>query len=95
MWRLQKPLELHPGKGLPEGVILPAERRLMDRWARESPKEYRRLVKAGTAHQAARNALTLQEQMELELRAQNPGMTAMEADQHTRHVLSVKPRDPS
>ena len=96
MWKLRKPIPitLDP-KNLPEGRALPQEQMLMDRWAREDPKAYRRLVKAGTALQAARNALTLQEQMELELRADNPGMTPMEAEQFTRHVLSLKPRDPS
>ena len=67
----------------------------MARWKRVNLAEYRRLVRAGKALQAARNALTLKEQMDPGLRADNPGMTAMEAEQHTRHVLDLDPVDPS
>ena len=67
----------------------------MEWWAREEPQRYRQLKKAGTALTTARKALALYERMELELRAQNPGMTPMETDQHIRHVLSLTPGDPS
>ena len=77
------------------GKPLPAERQLMARWAREEPQRYRQLEKAGRALATARNALALYRQMELNLRAQNQGMTSMEAAQHVRHVLSLTPRDPS
>ena len=95
MWRLTRPVTFRPGEGLPPGKALPAERALLARWRREAPEDLRRLEKAGTALQAARTALTLQETLELNLRADNPGMTAMEAEQHTRHVLNLKPVDPS
>ena len=94
MWRLAKPVTFRPGEGLPPEP-LPAERALMARWARENPERYRRLERAGTALKTARQALTLQEHQELTLRAQNPGMTAMEADQYTRHILQLRPSDPS
>ena len=95
MWKLSHRLLVRPGEGLPPDRALPAERDLMARWERENPAEYRRLVRAGKALQAARNALTLKEPMDLGLRVDNPGMTAMEADQHTRNVLNLAPVDPS
>ena len=67
----------------------------MERWAREEPRRYRQLERAGTALASARKALALYERMELELRAQNPGMTPMEAEQHIRHVLSLIPKAPA
>ena len=94
MWRLPKPIPIDLNPDLPDQP-LPAERRLMERWAREEPQRYRQLQKAGTALTTARRALVLYDRMELDLRAQNPGMTPMEADQHIRHVLSLPPRDPS
>ena len=94
MWRLPKPRAIDMDPELPDRP-LPAERQLMERWAREEPQRYRQLEKAGTALATARKALALYDQMELGLRAQNPGMTPMEADQHIRHVLSLTPRDPS
>ena len=94
MWRLPKPIPINLDPDLPDRP-LPAERQLMERWAREEPRRYRQLERAGTALTTARKALALYERMELELRAQNPRMTSMEADQHIRHVLSLTPRDPS
>ena len=91
MWRLPKPIPINLDPDLPDRP-LPAERQLMERWAREEPQRYRQLQKAGTALTTARKALALYERMELELRAQNPAMTPMEADQHVRHVLSLSPR---
>ena len=95
MWKLSRLLLVRPGEGLPPDRALPAEGDLMARWERENPAAYRRLVGAGKALQAARNALTLKEHMDLRLRADNPGMTEMEANQHTRHVLNLAPVDPS
>ena len=94
MWGLPKPTPSNLDPELPDRP-LPAERQLMERWAWEEPRRYRQLARAGTALATARKALALYERMELELRAQNPGMTPMEADQHIKHVLSLTPRDPS
>ena len=94
MWRLPKPIPIDLD-GISSDKPLPAERQLMARWAREEPQRYRQLEKAGRALATARNALALYRQMELNLRAQNQGMTSMEAAQHVRHVLSLTPRDPS
>ncbi len=94
MWRPAKPVLINLDPELPDRP-LPAERQLMERWAREEPQRYRQLEKAGTVLTTARKALALHERMELELRAQNPGMTPMEADEHIGHVLSLTPRNPS
>ena len=95
MWKLPDPRPIRMEESLPRDRFLPAERALAERWRREDPARYRRLVEAGTLMQAARHALNLRDRMELEIRAQNPRMTPMEADQHVRHVLSLAPRDPS
>lgn len=94
MWRLPKPGRIDLDPELPPEP-LPEERMLIERWEREAPERVKALRREGKLLQAIRNALSLQERMELELRAQNPGMTPMEADQHTRHVLSPHRTDPS
>ena len=68
---------------------------LIERWKKEAPALYRRLEREGNLLKAIRRALSLWERAELELRSQNPGMTSMEADQFTRHLLSPHRIDPS
>ena len=94
MWKFPKPVTLDRESPLPP-YPLPAEKKLMAQWKRENPKEYRKLEREGRLLEAVRKALDLSEEMELDLRAQNPGMTVMEADQHVRHVRSLTTRDPS